>query len=243
MISNPNSPYPGRQIFLGRTKQGNPCFAYLVTGRSPQSRERRATKTDHGFIMGPIGNEAYDWLRHYTAVMTDKDSGLVAVTNGIQTEAVFETYRLLYHTNSSPGDEYLTNIMTGSQYEPDSLHTPRIAGIITFPPGETEPVYIMSIITDNPPANTWVITPEKATLTGISTYNGNLESPQAFGVSGNPPVIENNYNTPTEIAEYIYEISAAMNQGEDIRVCAIGGVLASDKKTWEFYTINRHGDR
>jgi IMP cyclohydrolase len=242
-MSNPNGPYPGRQIFLGRTKQGNPCFAYLVTGRSPQSRERRATKTDHGIIMGPIGNEPYDWLRHYTAVMTDETIGLAAVTNGIQTEAVFETYRLLYHTDAAPGAEYMTSIMTGAQYEPDSLHTPRIAGIIIFPAGETEPVYLMSIITDNPPANTWIVKPEKATLTGISTYNGNLENPRAFDVSGDLPVVENDYETPAEIAEYIYEISAATNQGDDIRVCAIGGVLSSDKKTWELSMINRHGDK
>ena len=242
-MSNPNGPYPGRQIFLGRTRQGNPCFAYLVTGRSPQSRERRATKTNHGIIMGPIGNESYDWLRHYTAVMTDDRIGLAAVTNGIQTEAVYETYRLLYHSKSAPGAEYMTAIMTGAQYEPDSLHTPRIAGVIAFPAGNTEPIYIMSIVTDDPPANTWVITPEKATLTGVSTYNGNLETPQAFDVSGNLPVIENSYDTSAEIAKYVYEISAAMNQAEDIRVCAIGGVRSIDKKTWELSMINRHGDR
>lgn len=242
-MSNPNSPYPGRQIFLGRTKQGNPCFVYLVTGRSPQSRERRATKADQGIIMGPVGNEPYDWLRHYTAVITDENIGLAAVTNGIQTEAVYETYRLLYHTSAVPGAEYLTNIMTGARYEPDSLHTPRIAAVITFPADETEPVYIMSIITDKPPANTWVIKPEKATLTGISTYNGNLENPLAFDASGDLPVIGNDYDNPSGIAEYIYGISAATNQGDDIRVCAIGGVLTDDRKTWGLSMINRHGDK
>jgi len=242
-MNNPNGPYPGRQIFLGRTLKGNPCFAYLVTGRSPQSRERRGTTTDHGIIMGPVGNEPYDGLRHYTAVMTDANIGLVAITNGIQTEAVYETYRLLYHTNTAPGAEYLTNIMTGAQYEPDSLHTPRIAGIITFSAGRSEPVYILSIITDRPPASTWIIKPEKAAMTGISTYNGDLENPQAFDVSGGLPVIENNCDTPVEIAGYIYEISAATNQGDDIRVCVIGGVLAGDKKTWGLSMINKHGDK
>jgi IMP cyclohydrolase len=137
----------------------------------------------------------------------------------------------------------MTNIMTGAQYEPDSLHTPRIAGVITFHAGETEPVYVMSIITDRPPANTWIINPEKATLTGISTYSGNLENPQAFDVSEDLPVIKNDNNNPAEIAEYIYEISAVTNQGDDIRVCSIGGVLAGDKKTWEISMINRHGDK
>jgi IMP cyclohydrolase len=242
-MSNPNGPYPGRQIFLGKTKQGNPCFAYLVTGRSPQSRERRATITDHGIIMGPVGNEPYDWLRHYTAVMTDENIGLAAVTNGIQTEALFETYRLLFHTKAGPGAEYMATIMTGAQYEPDSLRTPRIASVITFAVEKTEPVYILSIITDSPPANTWVIRPERATLTGISTYNGDLESPRAFDVSGDLPVIENEYNTPAEIADYIYRISEATNQGDDIRVCTIGGVLSDDNNTWELSMINRHVEK
>jgi IMP cyclohydrolase len=241
-MENPNGPYPGRQIFLGRTKQGKPCFAYLVTGRSPQSRERRGTETDHGLIMGPIGNEPYDWLRHYTAVMTDNGIGLAVVTNGIQTEAIFETYRLLYHTGSAPDAGLITDIMTGARYEPDSLHTPRIAGVITFPAGESEPVFIMSIITDNPPANTWVIEPDKATLTGVSTYNGDLEKPLAFDVAGDLPVIDNDCETPEDIAGYIYGISSATNQGDDIRVCAVGGVISSDNHTWELSIINRHGD-
>ncbi|MCJ7605202.1 MAG: IMP cyclohydrolase, partial [Dehalococcoidales bacterium] len=54
-MKNPNGPYPGRQIFLGRTPAGNPAFAYLVTGRSPASRERRATPAGNGIIMGAIG--------------------------------------------------------------------------------------------------------------------------------------------------------------------------------------------
>ena len=46
--------------------------------------------------MGPIGNAPYDPLRHYTAVKYDNSIGLMAVSNGIQTEAIFETYKLLY---------------------------------------------------------------------------------------------------------------------------------------------------
>ena len=241
-MNNPNGPYPGRQLFLGLTAQGRPCLAYLVTGRSPQSRERKATFAENGLIMGPIGNESYDWLRHYTAIKTDNSIGLAVVTNGIQTEAIFETYRLLYHTGYKMDVEHISSIMTGAQFEPDSLHTPRISGVIAFPAGETEPAYILSIITDTPPADTWIIKPEKATLTGVSTYDGNLENPEAFDVKADLPVIENKCETPGEIAEYIYEISAATNKGEDIRVCAVGGVLSPDNKTWELDVINRHKD-
>ena len=99
-MNNPNGPYPGRQLFLGVTAKGSPAFAYLVTGRSPASRERKGTLTENGVIMGPIANEPYDWLRHYTAIKHDNSIGLMAISNGIQTEAIFETYRLIYHTGS-----------------------------------------------------------------------------------------------------------------------------------------------
>ena len=89
-MKNPNGPYPGRQIFLGRTKSGKPCFAYFVSGRSPKSRERKATPMENDVIMGPIGDEGYDWLKHYTAIKYNNDTGLAVVTNGIQTQAIYE---------------------------------------------------------------------------------------------------------------------------------------------------------
>jgi IMP cyclohydrolase len=240
-MNNPNGPYPGRQLFLGLTARGKPSLAYLVTGRSPQSRERKAVSTEHGITIGPIGDEPYDWLRHYTAIKTDNEIGLAVVSNGIQTEAIFETYRLLYHTWSPPEAEYTGRIMDGANYEPDSLHTPRIAGVVTFPAGEEKPVYILSVVTDNPPAATFRIDPEPGTLAGIATYNGNLESPQAFNTKDKLPVVKFEGDAPEELAEFIYSISAATHQGDDIRVSAIGGLLAEDKHTWSLSIINRHG--
>lgn len=239
-MNKPNGPYPGRQLFLGLTAKGRPAFAYLVTGRSPASRERKGTLVENGVIMGPIGNESYDWLRHYTAIKYDNSIGLMAVSNGIQTEAIFESYRLLYHTGSKPEKDYMGMIMTGAKYEPDSLHTPRISGLVLNPTGETKPVYILGIITDTPPARTYEITPEPGTMTGISTYNGDLVNPTAFDVKGKLPVIRLKAETPEDIAEYIYTISEATNEGVDIRVCAIGGVRSDDNLTWKLEIVNRH---
>ncbi|MFC2038717.1 IMP cyclohydrolase [Chloroflexota bacterium] len=239
-MKNPNGPYPGRQLFLGLTAGGNPAFAYLVTGRSPASRERKGTTFENGVIMGPIGNEAYDWLRHYTGIKYDNSIGMLVVTNGIQTESIYETYKLLYHTGSAPEQDYMQKIMDGANYEPDSLHTPRISGIITNPAGETGPVYILGIATDNPPAKTWKISPEPGTLTGISTYSGDMENPAAFDVDAALPVLDIKAETPQEIAEFVYEISAETNQGDDIRVCGIGGVRSDDNLTWKLAVINRH---
>ena len=104
-MKNPVGPYPGRQLFLGLTRDGNPCFAYLVTGRSPESRERRALQMGNKVAIGPLGAAAYDPLRHYSAVQYENTSGVAAVSNGIQTEAVFETYYLLRNVGTAPARE------------------------------------------------------------------------------------------------------------------------------------------
>ena len=239
-MKNPNGPYPGRQIFLGITEKGNPAFAYIVTGRSPGSRERKATQMGHGIVMGPLGDIAYDPLRHYTAVKSDNDIGLMVVTNGIQTEAIFETYKLLYHVATTPTKGYLKKLMDGARYEPDSLKTPRIAGVIADPAGKTNPVYLVSIITSDGPATAWKLQPAPGTLIGISTYAGNMGKPASFKIDDGLPVVPFDIETPEEIAAFIYDISAETNQGDDIRVCAVGGVRSADNQTWQTAIINRH---
>jgi IMP cyclohydrolase len=241
-MQNPNGPYPGRQLFLGRTSAGNPAFAYLVTGRSPQSRERKATRHQNDIIMGPIGDEPYDWLKHYTAIKYDDHIGLAVITNGIQTEAIFETYRLLFHTGALPTTGYIKKIMNGARHEPDSMKTPRIAGVIMNPSGKTNPVYLLSIKTYGRPAATWQLKPKPDTLNGISTYHGDLENPGAFDIDSELPKIKFNAETPEELADYIYNMSAASYKGDDIRVCAIGGIRSEDNLTWKAAIINRHKD-
>ncbi|MGD9143176.1 MAG: IMP cyclohydrolase [Dehalococcoidia bacterium] len=240
-MKNPNGPYPGRQIFLGITEKGNPAFAYLVTGRSPASRERRVKPIENGIYNEPIGDQPYDWLRHYPAVKYDNDIGLMTVTNGIQTEAIFETYKLLYHCGTNPTKGYLKKLMDGARYEPDSMKTPRIAGVICNPAGKTAPVYLTSIITGEGTATAWKLQPAHGTLIGISTYSGSMEEPGPFDVGEGLPVVSLDVETPEEIADFIYGISAETNRGEDIRVCAIGGVR-SDDLTWQTAIINRHRD-
>ena len=237
-MKNPNGPYPGRQLFLGITEKGNPAFAYLVTGRSSASRERKAIGVEDSIIMGPLGNTPYDPLRHYTAVKLDNGIGLAAVSNGIQTDAIYETYRLLYNVDSPPSKGYLKKIMDGARHEPDGLHTPRIAGVIINPAGKTDPVYLISIKTNVGPATVWKLQPAPGTLIGISTYSGDMEKPESFKIGDGLPVLQLDAETPEEIAGFIYGISAETNQGEDIRVCAVGGMR--DGLAWKTAIINRH---
>ncbi len=238
-MKNPNGPYPGRQLFLGLTKNEKPAFAYLVTGRSSQSRERKATKKENGIIMGPIGNVPYDPLRHYTAVKYDNSIGLMALSNGIQTEAIYETYKLLYNVKSTLNSSYLKKIMDGANYEADSIKTPRIGGVITNSGDKNAPLYIVSIKTADKPAFAWQVKPQPGIFYGVSTYHGNMENPGAFKTDKGPAEVKFNAVTPQEIADFIYEISAATHQGDDIRVCAVGGVREADN-TWKVALVNRH---
>jgi IMP cyclohydrolase len=237
-LNNPNGPYPGRQIFLGLTEKGSPCFAYLVTGRSPASRERRAVFIDDVVRIGPIGDAPYDPLRHYSAVKYDKASQIATVSNGIQTEAIYETYRLLYNTGSSPGKDYMEKILDGAGAEPDSLHTPRIAGIITFQGEKASPVIIAGMVGYSKPAAAYALKPGPGSMVGISTYTGDMEKPLSRDTS--IPLAKQKFagNTAQELASYLFDISYAAAGGNDIRVCTVSGVLSGGK--WDLAIRNVH---
>jgi IMP cyclohydrolase len=234
---NPNGPYPGRQLFIGLTMNGNPAVVYLVTGRSPASRERKAVPLDNGVIIGPLGNQPYDPLRHYTGVKYDNSSGIITVSNGIQTEAIFETYKLLYNTNFSPAKDFMEKLLEGAQAEPDSLHTPRIAGIITNY-ADNKPFFIVGIKRHDMPAKVFQVEPVLGTLIGISTYNGSLENPEP-NEANTVTKIDFHGKTAIELAEHLFEISKAVYNGDDIRVCAVGGIRSEDKHTWQVAVRNR----
>ena len=237
MMINPNSPYPGRQLFLGLTKDNRPCLAYLVTGRSKESRERRAIPVENTVRMGPLGNIPYDPLRHYTALKYDNAAGVAAISNGIQTEAVFETYKLLCNVNSPLQQEYMSKIMDGANAEPDSYHTPRIAGVIV---AGTQPVFIIGIKGFEKPAAATAVQPTAGTLIGVSTYQGNMDNPAATDPKAALPTIEFDGKTPDELAKYIFDISQVSYKGDDIRVCAISLVRSADNRTWDIALINTH---
>jgi IMP cyclohydrolase len=239
-MSNPNGPYPGRQLFIGLTVDARPALIYLVTGRSSQSRERLAVAAGDSIRIDPIGQQEHIPLRfHYPSVKFDNDTGVAIVSNGIQTAAIFETYRLLLIAGTAPTGDYLAKLMDGAGAEPDSLNTPRIAGVITSVVDDRKPVFIIGIVTEGAPASTFEIQPEPGIMTGISTYRGDLANPKAFDPRSELPGLQCSAKTAKDLAEYLFDISEATNQGEDIRVCAIGGVLSADGN-WSHHIINRH---
>jgi IMP cyclohydrolase len=186
--------------------------------------------------IGPLGAVAYDPLRHYSAIQYEDSSGIAAVSNGIQTEAIFETYRLLHNVNTAPVKEYLKTLMDGANSEPDSLNTPRIGGVITGHQGGL--ACFVSIKRHNIPAEAFELRLERGVLTGVSTYTGELENPEPFDPTLGLPTLKLDAITPDAVARYLFDISAATNKGQDIRVCTIGGVRTATG--WELTIVNAH---
>ncbi|MBI4267647.1 MAG: hypothetical protein HY662_02565 [Chloroflexi bacterium] len=235
-MPNPCGPYPGRQLFIGLTADRRPCFTYLVTGRSPESRQRKAIPVENTVRIGPLGDTPYDPLRHYTAVKYDNSTGIAAVSNGIQTEAIYETYKLLFNVGTPATDDFMQDLLDGANAEPDSLHTPRIAGVITANIGNS--VFILGIKTHNLPAVAHPLVPSAGSVTGISTYRGNMDNPEPTDPTAALPSFKFNRNSPNDLAQHLYDMSAATYKGEDITVCTVSGIYSG--KSWDIAIVNRY---
>ncbi len=233
---NPSGPYPGRQLFVGLTADLRPCLTYLVTGRSPESRQRKAGKVENTVRIGPVESIAHDPLRHYTAVKYDDSTGIAAVSNGIQTEAIYETYKLLFNVGTSAAKAFMEKLLDGADAEPDSLHTPRIAGIVI--PDKGNPVFIIGIKTHHSPAAVYPVAPPAGGIAGISTYTGNLDNPEPTSPTPRLSWLEFKGSTPQDLAKYLYDISAASYKGDDIRVCSVGGIYSGS--SWDIAIVNKY---
>jgi IMP cyclohydrolase len=235
-MNNPSGPYPGRQLFLGLTAARQPSLAYLVTGRSPASRQRKAVPIENTIRIGPLGDTPYDPLRHYTGVKYDDASGIAAVSNGIQTEAVYETYKLLFNVGTTATKDFMQKIMEGADAEPDSLHTPRIAGVVIV--NEGNPIFIVGIKTNLGPAVAYQVAPVDGRMRGVATYRGDMENPEPPDPNKALSELECDVANPHDLAQYLYDMSAASYKDEDIRVCAVGGIYSGN--AWKIAVINRY---
>src|SRR3989344_4179360 len=83
--------YIGRAVGLGRTPDTNPAALYAVSGRSGESKARKATINDNKIHIGPLDGSDNDPLRHYDA-MTLVDRNSIVVSNGVHTNGIAETY-------------------------------------------------------------------------------------------------------------------------------------------------------
>lgn len=133
-----NNVYPGRGIILGKTPDNqNFVQVYWIMGRSANSRNRIFFRENNGFIKTQAYDEAKvtdPSLIIYYPAKQYRDCHII--TNGDQTETVFEALRV--------GDSFESALDT-REFEPDAPNfTPRISGLIDL--DETEYDYKLSII-------------------------------------------------------------------------------------------------
>ena len=113
-------PYPGRGLVVGTTLTGEAYWAYWLTGRSTESKARRATiEAARIVIDANTSATARDPLRHYTALRR-RTRGLV-VGNGEQVDFVAD--------GLDAGTSFMT-LLHELQPEPDPpIMTPRIVAV------------------------------------------------------------------------------------------------------------------
>lgn len=131
-----NNPYPGRGIIIGRGNDDKAVFAYFISGRSENSRNRVFSSGDNGDIYTKPFDESKvedPSLIIYRAVAHLENQ--VVVTNGDQTDTIVKFIE--------DGKTFEDGLMT-REFEPDAPNfTPRISGILDFSDGFK---YEMSIL-------------------------------------------------------------------------------------------------
>jgi hypothetical protein len=157
------------------------------------------------------------------------------VSNGIQSKAIYETYKLLFNVGTTASKDFMEKIMEGADAEPDSLHTPRIAGAVIV--NKDNPILIVGIKTNLGPAVAYEVAPVAGRMGGVATYKGNLDNPEPPNPNEALTELKFNADNPRELAQYLYDMSAASYKDEDIRVCAVGGIYSGK---WDIAVINRY---
>lgn len=119
--------YPGRGIVVGKSADGKKAMiAYFIMGRSENSRNRIFERFDGG-----MRTKAFDEsklsdpsLIIYNPYLTTKDGNIDIITNGDQTNTIFD------HINDGGSFE---SALDTREFEPDyPNYTPRISGILYY---------------------------------------------------------------------------------------------------------------
>jgi len=132
------NPYVGRGIILGKSESGKYAVAaYFIMGRSDNSRNRVFKEKDGGeVIIYPFDESKVKdpSLIIYSPIRVYENK--LIVTNGDQTDTVFEGYK--------SGKDFRKSLSSRC-FEPDNPNfTPRISGVIEFDKGDF--TYSLSIL-------------------------------------------------------------------------------------------------
>lgn len=234
--------YPGRILGVGQTKSGKLLAIYALTGRSEMSKQRRAVIVGNSVQITPLGEltpeqEKNKDLIIYRAMSIHVPNRTLVLSNGKQTDPIFN---LICHYGLSIHDALYATMYTMG-FEPDSLKTPRIAGIILTSPHAKR---ILSMVVEDktqPEGKMADIATLDAGTPGmidlISTYTGDYDNPKAPELNLHKNWIHTlnvEGDSAEEIAQEVYD---ALD--EKVRVSAISAVLEHDG--WMINVCNLYG--
>ena len=223
--------YPGRVVGVGRTKSGKPLAVYAVTGRSEMSKMRKAVVIGNNVEITPLGKltpeqEANRDLIIYRAMSINRTDQALVLSNGKQTDPIF--HLICYYSLGLYDSLYSTMYTMG--FEPDSLKTPRIAGIVLPKPMVRRVLATVVADETQPEGKQSDVALLDAGTAGqielIATYTGDYDKPQSPVLDWHKDwvysaeVVE---DTADEIAQEVYN---ALD--EKVRVAAVAAVLEHD---------------
>lgn len=191
--------YLGRGIVLGKSERGRAVFAYFISGRSANSRNRIFIEEGDRVKTEPFeADKVQDpSLIIYYPVKRVGDN--VIVTNGDQTDTIEEALKA--------GKCFRHALMT-RKFEPDPpIYTPRISGILHLKPAFSYELSILKNGGDGEACNRYFYAYEPLCGKGhfISTYRENGNPPPVF--EGEPiPVI-----VPDDLKSFADEIWNALD--------------------------------
>ncbi len=224
--------YLGRKIWLFLTEGGRPGAVYSVSGRSRASREREAVyyPEERRVAIEPLDkSQKADSLRNYNAMRFNDE--LLVVSNGLHTEDIF---------NSPNRGESLRTILNKWGPEPDSLHTPRIAGIVDDKLCYKSSFYL-AMVTQGKEAVFVEIEPEVGTAYGISTYSGNGTEPEPFEIDElikrQLPELTIEGKSPEDIARFFVDKVI----DPEFFVCCSTALWDDDWWEWKIAILNKSG--
>ncbi|MBI4018463.1 MAG: hypothetical protein HY368_02540, partial [Candidatus Aenigmarchaeota archaeon] len=240
---NPGGEYPGRQIFAGALRTGEPAFAYFGSGRSPESQERLAVLAADALSVSirPLRQVPHDKYRHYDAVKIDSETGAAVVSNSQKPLAeAFEACARFAKSGQSSNElqQTLLKILKAIGPEDDERRTPRILGAVL-------PNKNLNALAFASESETVCITfPAKpGEFLFVQTYNGIAAGPfDASMLRIGRTVFRTNAANAEQLSVDIYEASdyEDARHGE-LRVWCAAGVKGDSG--WDLKIINKHSAR
>lgn len=119
--------YIGRIVAVGQNQEGQLCAMYRVSSRSFPNRE--AVKQGDRIVIVPKKGHEEDIQKNvyiaYTCARTGCDNQVAVVTNGSQTDYIFEKIE-----QGMPVRDALAQVSLNMDYEKDDYNTPRISAVV-----------------------------------------------------------------------------------------------------------------